>query len=334
MITQEIFNNNLERILPFKPKKVAVAVSGGSDSMALSLLTNNWAKNKNIECVGLTIDHRLRKESANEAKTVNQWLKKYSMPHEILTYTGEIPSSNIEAIAREYRYNMLIDYVKKNNIDFLLVAHNQDEQTETFFLNLSRGSGVYGLCGISEVYTRNGIEIIRPMLIFTKDEIKEYLKSQNQDWIEDPSNQDEKYKRVKIRKLKNTLENLDLSNERIINTMKNMNRVKTAIEFFVDEFINRYVIKQQEKILIYRQQIIYYPNEVVLRVFAKIIQEFSGGKYPPRLESLELLLNKIKTKTLKAGITLSNLKISENKIGDIIIEKEITRIKKQLEKSK
>ena len=202
MITQEVFDNNLSGILKVHPLKVVVAVSGGSDSMALTILTHNWAIKNGIELTALTVDHNLRKESKSEAETVHKWCEKYGIKHQILTYTGPIPTSNIEAVAREYRYKLLTDFMKKNSINYLFVAHNQDEQCETFFLNLSRGSGVYGLCGMPSISQRFDINIVRPMLLFTKSEIKEFLTSISQDWIEDPSNSDTKYKRVRIRNLK------------------------------------------------------------------------------------------------------------------------------------
>ena len=100
MDIQQKFNDNLNSILKEKPLKLAVAVSGGADSMALTLLLHNWAMLNKVDMVALTVDHNLRKESAKEALKVNKWLLKYGIKHNILTYTGVVPKSNIEAIAR------------------------------------------------------------------------------------------------------------------------------------------------------------------------------------------------------------------------------------------
>lgn len=328
MITQNVFDKNLSTILPEIPKSVCVAVSGGSDSMALTLLTNEWAKRNSVEFIALTVDHRLRVEAKDEAIQVSKWLSKYGITHKTLTYQGEIPTSNIEAIAREYRYKLLCDYVKENQIDYLFVAHNMDEQVETFFLNLSRGSGVYGLCGMQKISIKNDVKIVRPMLEFTKNEIKEYLNSQNQIWIEDPSNQDDKYKRVRIRKLKSLLEDLDLSSERLSKTMQNMERAKETFEFFVDECIKNSVSSNDKNIIINRDRFIYYPSEIGLRVLAYIIQNLSNNTYPPRFESLEMLYQKIRKKTLGKGITLAGLKISFDKNMNICFAFETGRGKK------
>ncbi len=328
MITQENFNNNIDNLLEKKPLRIAVAVSGGSDSMALTLLTNNWAKLNNIDLTALTVDHRLREEAKQEAKQVSIWLEKYGIKHKTLTYEGKLPTSNIEAIAREYRYNLLCEYVIKNKIDYLFIAHNQDEQTETFFLNLSRGSGIYGLCGIPKITIKNNVKIIRPMLIFTKYEIKEYLNSLNQKWIEDPSNLDIKYKRVKIRKLKSLLEELELSNERINKTRQNMERAKETIDFFVNECIKNSFYNNT----INKNKFLYYPDEIALRALAKIIQNLTKKTYPPRFESLENLYNKIKNNTLNKGITLAGMKIYNDKDKNIVFKLEIGRVKKTTSK--
>ncbi len=323
MITQELFNKNIDRLLPSNVKRIAIALSGGSDSMALTLLSNNWAKKKNIDLIAITIDHNLRKNSAKEALKVASWMQKRKINHTILTYKGIIPTSNIEAIARQYRYDMLFDYCKKHNIEYLLIAHNADEQTETFFLNLSRGSGVYGLSCMPDIQNKNDIKIIRPMLLFSKEEIKSYLKDEKQKWVEDPSNKDTKYKRVRIRKIKKLLNTLELSNERISKIIDNMQRTRDTIEFYVNEFIKQNVIIN-DKVLINIEDILNYPKEIVIRALSKILKDFSKKIYPPRLENLENIYYKIIHNDLKKGITLFNNKIY-NKDNKIIIEKEMTR---------
>ena len=328
MITQEVFDNNLSGILKVHPLKVVVAVSGGSDSMALTILTHDWAIKNGIELTALTVDHNLRKESKSEAETVHKWCEKYGIKHQILTYTGPIPTSNIEAVAREYRYKLLTDFMKKNSINYLFIAHNQDEQCETFFLNLSRGSGVYGLCGMPSISQRFDINIVRPMLLFTKSEIKEFLTSISQDWIEDPSNSDTKYKRVRIRNLKELTSSLELSNDRLNNTMKNMERVRDCVEFFVSECIKKSVISNNSKLVIDKDVLLYYPEEIALRSLAKLLQTFANTDYPPRFESLENLYSKIKNMQLGHGITLSKTKISFDKAKNIVFEPEIGRGKK------
>ena len=328
MITQEIFDNNLDGILrsvEVEPDFVAVAVSGGSDSLSLSLLANNWAEKRGVRIVALTVDHRLREESADEAKWVHEVLTKHGMEHEILTYTGELPVSNVEAEARKYRYDMLFDYANKNGVDCLFIAHNQDEQRETFFLNLARGSGLYGLCGMPSIVDRDGVYVVRPMLGFTKDEIKEYLESLEQKWVEDPSNQDTKYARVRIRNLKTFIDELGLTSDRLAKTISSLERARDAIEFFVDECVKKNLSMMGHDFILDRYGLLLYPDEVCLRVLAKVIKSISGKDYPPRFDSLERVFDSIKNGTLGGGQTLAGLKVYADRKGDIIFTEEVRR---------
>ena len=325
MITQDIFDRNLNDLLQkmkIKPVFVVVAVSGGSDSLSLSLLSNNWAKKYGVRIVALTIDHRLRKESADEANWVHDVLDKNGMKHEILTYTGIVPKSNIEAEARKYRYDMLFDYVRKNKADCLFVAHNQDEQKETFFLNLVRGSGLYGLCGMSSVVCYDEVNVIRPMLGFTKEEIKEYLNSLGQIWIEDPSNKDDKYARVRIRKLKSVIDGLGLTSDRIVKTMASLSRVRDAIDFFVDECVKKNFFICDEYFVLNKNGFLLYPDEICLRVLAKIFKDMSGKEYPPRFDSMEKIFDDIRSGKI-CGRTLAGLKITLDKNENVVFTKEV-----------
>ncbi len=310
MLSFEKFKQNLEKILSgIKLHKIAVAVSGGSDSLALTLLLNKWAILNNVDLTAITIDHRLRTESEQEAKIVHNFCELQNINHVILTYDGKIPNSNIENVARNYRYKMIFKYMGDNNIETLFVGHNKDEEVETFLLNLTRGSGVYGLSGISEISKRENITIIRPMLIFTKDEIKKFLTENNIKWIEDPSNNDEKYKRVKIRKLKSVFEDLELTTDRIKNTIENMKLTREMYEFYINDCIKKSVKNIDDSVSILAEKILEFPQAIVLKVLGRVIQNLTDGIYPPRFKNIFLLCEKIATrKDFKA--TLSHLVIT------------------------
>jgi tRNA(Ile)-lysidine synthase len=282
-------------------KSLCAAVSGGPDSMALALLAHAWANARGIRIEAAIVDHRLRPEAAAEAEKVHGWLGAMGISHAILTYKGEVPKVNIEAAARDYRYGMLADFCRERGLGALSVAHNADEQRETFFLALTRGSSAYGLAGMAEQGAMNGVRVIRPLLGFPKAELKEFLTAAGQEWIEDPSNHDEKFKRVKIRKTAEVLESLGLAPERVLKTMENMRRMRDAIEFYTDraeaEMVKDGRISPEFKNL---------PDEVAIRLLARML----AGKYPPRLESLMLLWRKISDGTLERGYKLAGRKIA------------------------
>jgi len=297
-------------------KKVAIAVSGGADSMALVLL----AIENNMEIVGLTVDHKLRPEAEKEAKQVQEWLKDRGVEHYTLAWEGEKPDANIQAEARNARYDLMTDWCKNNDIDSLLTAHTMDDQAETFLLNLGRGSGVYGLSAMDYITEKNDINIIRPLLNVSKEELKQYLISQNQEWIEDPSNKNTKYNRVKIRNILPALEAIGISTERINLAVQNLCRTKDFIETEVDKAFNECIVEKDECLILDVEKFYSYHTEISYRLLKKIIKIVGKNYYPPRFEKIERLYNNM------SGKTLGNCKFSTDKNGDIIISCEKIKI--------
>ena len=144
-------------------RSVAVAVSGGADSMALSLLVARWGK-----AVYLSFDHGLREGSAEELASVAKWLRAKGLKHVILSWSGEKPTTGIQQAARQARYLAMEQWCKENAIEYLLLAHHQEDQAETFLMRLARGSGVDGLCAMSAtsppLFLDAGPKYIRPLL--------------------------------------------------------------------------------------------------------------------------------------------------------------------------
>ncbi len=206
---QNRFKNTLHAIGSFKSSPVvAVAVSGGSDSMALLLLADSWARSLGGHAIALTIDHRLRAGSAKEASDVAAWCNARGISHHTLVWSGEKPSSGKQEAARNARYALLTAWCTEHRIFDLFTAHHLEDQGETLLFRLARGSGIRGLAGIPLVSSLGGIRLIRPLLANTKQELQDYLKEKQQPWLEDPSNQSMAYTRNIIRK---NLEGTNLS---------------------------------------------------------------------------------------------------------------------------
>ena len=221
--------NNIEEFFKnfFIKKQIAVAISGGCDSLALTLALNNFCKKNKIKIQGLTIDHGIRKNSKIEAKKVGELLKKFKIPHKILTIPpAQIPQKNIEANLRELRYEILTNFCKKNDIEFLFVGHHLGDIAENFLIRLFRGSGLDGLSPIQKISEINGIKIIRPFLEISKDELKNYLIAKNIEWFEDESNDDEKFLRNKIRKFLASFDDKNLIEKRIYNASLEISKTR------------------------------------------------------------------------------------------------------------
>ncbi len=179
---------------------VAVAVSGGPDSIALSLLINEWSISVNGKVISLIVDHNLRKESSAEAMCVSNFLKEKKINNKILKVEkNKILKKNMKE-ARINRYDLLTDYCKSKNILHLFVGHQKDDKLETFLNRKISGSDFDGLQEIKNIIIKNQICIIRPLLNYSKKEIIKFNKINRIKFVNDPSNQDFNYTRPVIRK--------------------------------------------------------------------------------------------------------------------------------------
>ncbi len=293
-----IFVNAFENCKNFliNKKKVAVAVSGGIDSLSLILLANEWCKQYDIEVIGITVDHKLRPTSTDEALYINDLLStKFNIKHYVLTWNTEKPMSNIEAKAREERYRLMFEFCKNNNIDTILLGHHLQDQVENFFIRLFRGSGIKGLSSIKKVSSRNNITLIRPFLDLKKDDLKEYLLKNNIKWIEDESNNDEKFLRNKVRKFLNTFDNKDEILNRINQTIETIQSANNIVENEVKKLENIVYFYNEEynffKINI--DKFLNLSKELQYRIINLIIGKILNFETSIRFEKFELFISKI-----------------------------------------
>jgi tRNA(Ile)-lysidine synthase len=199
-LTDAEFAAALDRIDGFEARpRIAVAVSGGPDSMALALLAHRWARRRRGQAWGLTVDHRLRPESATEAGTVAAWLTAHGIPHEILVWAGGKPGTGIQAAAREARYRLLAGWCRSRGVLHLLIAHHREDQAETHLIRQRAKSGVDGLAGMSAVRELEGCRLVRPLLAFPRARLAALLAAERQRFLEDPSNRNPAYERVRLR---------------------------------------------------------------------------------------------------------------------------------------
>ena len=239
---KKIFDDKMGILFPELPDKIAVAVSGGADSLCLTLLLKEWADSKKIQLFAFTVDHGLRKESKKEAADVHQQLKKRGVYHRILTWKGTKPKTHVEESARLARYNLLQDACKKNKIGTLFLAHHVEDQSETFWARLAHKSGLDGLCAMQEKSDFKGLTLARPLLDISKEEITTYLKSHKVAWVEDPMNESLQYERVKWRSRQKDLSKMGLTPNTINTLTKRLTRIKKAIDFYTDSFIKNSVL--------------------------------------------------------------------------------------------
>ena len=194
------FDAALTAIGGFEPRPfVAVGVSGGPDSLALAILADRWARARGGVAWAVTVDHRLRPESAAEAETVGAWLAARRIPHAVLAWRDEKPVAGIQEAARAARYRLLADWCAARGCLHLLVAHHRDDQVETYLIRRRAGSGVDGLAGMPVVRELPRVRLVRPLLGVAKDRLVAFLDSEGQPYLQDPSNRNPAYERSRLR---------------------------------------------------------------------------------------------------------------------------------------
>lgn len=274
---------------PFEARPcVAVAVSGGADSLCLALLAHDWARERGGEAVALTVDHGLRCEAAAEADQVGRWLAARGIRHAVLRWEGAKPSADIQAQARAARYRLLEAWCAGQGVLHLLLAHHQDDQAETLLLRLARGSGVDGLSAMAPVAEGFSVRLLRPLLSIPRARLAATLAARGQDWVEDPSNRNRAYARVRMRNLMPSLEAEGMAAERLAATARRLGRARAALEGMVAEAAARWVeLHPAGYALVAPAAFRSETEEVGLRLLARLVQNVGGGRYAPREGRLE-----------------------------------------------
>jgi tRNA(Ile)-lysidine synthase len=276
---------------PFEARpRLAVAVSGGPDSLALALLARDWAAGRSGAVAALTVDHRLRAGSGAEARQVGAWLAAAGIEHHILARRGPAPAGDIQAAARQARYALLSGWCDRHGVLHLLLAHQQEDQAETLLLRLARGSGLDGLAAMPSVAERAGLRLLRPLLGVPQARLAALLRAAGQPWIEDPSNRDPAYGRVRMRRLAPTLAAEGLTAPRLAATAAQLGLARAAFETELARWLAEAVtIRPEGYLWLDRALLAAARPDLALRALARCLATIGGASYPPRLERLARL---------------------------------------------
>lgn len=272
----------------YRGQKIAIAISGGLDSVCLL----HWLIKSKFDVVALHVNHGLRAAADVETKYVADLCEKLNVPFEIMYWIGDKPATGLESAAREARYKLMTDYCKKNSIEYLAVAHQADDQIETFLMNLARGSGVYGLAAMRSESVRDEIKIIRPLLKVFRNELEKYCHDNKIKYFTDEMNSDEKYTRVKIRKNRNILsEKLGISDDRILLAIENLSRSRDVLEKQTLDLAEKMI---KNDCALFQSSFLFDADpEIRLKLLSRLIQSIGESNYQPRLNSLQNALHKL-----------------------------------------
>ena len=314
------FGQAMAALGPFeRSPSLAVAVSGGSDSLALALLASDWARGQGGEVVALTVDHRLRPESGAEAEQTGRWLAARDIPHHILPWLDAEAGSGLQAAARAARYRLLTGWCRDNRVLHLLLGHQRDDQAETLMLRLARGSGVDGLAAMAGRTAHIDVQLLRPLLDIPREDLRDYLRGLGQDWVEDPSNQAERFDRVRWRKF---LAEERIPADRLALTARQLGRARQALEAETASLAAEAAILTGSGYgWLDPAKLAAADDEIALRLLAALSRTIGGAQFPPRLEGLE---------RLRAGLngrrTFGGCVFAPQRDGRILVHREAAKM--------
>ena len=305
-----------------KKSNFAVAVSGGPDSMALVYFSKIFAVKNGLNSKYFIVNHNLRKDSAKEAKLVKKILKKFSINAQILDWKGKKPKSNLQSLARKKRYDLLFKECKRYNITNILIGHHLDDLLENFFIRILRGSGLKGLISLGKKTTINNVNLLRPLLDIKKGELEFVSKNVFNFYIKDPSNQNNKFQRIKIRNLIKVLQEDGLDKKKFLLTINNLKHSDDVIKFYKNSNIqqNTHFSSEKNKLII-NETFFHQPSEIVFRSFSDLVKLVGNKYYDVRGKKINKIIRDIKSNNLNKA-TLGGC-IIEKVSQSLILSKEV-----------
>jgi tRNA(Ile)-lysidine synthase len=288
-LDDQTFAACMESLQPFEHSPfLAIAVSGGADSLALTLFADRWARQRGGNVVGLTVDHGLRSGSAEEARQTRDWLRAHGIDHHLLTWTGEKPRSGLQRRARDARYALLTDWCRQHRCLHLLTAHHREDQAETIAIRKDRQSGETGLAGMAAIRELRGLRLLRPLLGVDKAALEASLRAVSQAWIDDPSNASPAFTRNRLRQ-----EGLDA---RALSTeAEHYGRLRAAADRrLADNLVRLVRIDPAGFARLERSGFEQLPEADALGLLARLLMTVGGRPYPPRKDALLRLLHTLR----------------------------------------
>ena len=315
-ITNAEFSSSLKNhsfIFETNPS-VAISFSCGPDSLALLILMNKWIKKHKGLLTLVYFDHKLRKESYLESKYTEEISKKLGVNYKILMWNEKKPKTSIMQRAREIRYKKIINFCKQNNIMTLMTAHHLDDSLETYYMKKKRNADTPNLSGIPFKNTQDQVQILRPFINFRKSRLIQTCQINKYKWFEDPSNQNENYERVKVRKVIASLsknKRSKLYSELKVNSEENKYFEIQLAKFFIENLeFNEY-----GKFTINKKKFKIQKKSFQIEVLKRILVTCSGSVYSPRSRSIKFFLDKyLKFENTKFTIHSCIVKCCSDKI--------------------
>lgn len=287
----DLFNASLSELAP--EGRLGLAVSGGSDSMALLAMARIWSQQTGHSIAAVTIDHGLRAEAADEARMVAEYCSAANIPH--ATLNADLGTDgNIMAAAREARYQLMSDWAGTEGIEVIALGHTMDDQAETVLMRLGRGAGIDGLSAMTPVRHWLDRIWIRPFLGLRRAGLQDWLRGQAIAWIDDPTNQDTQFDRIKIRQALDVLEPLGITVPGLAEAARRLRSQRQALDYGCAELIKKAAqVGTFGEIWLDTNHFADTEPELQRRLLSAAIVGLSGRPYPPRHRAVSPILKDI-----------------------------------------
>ena len=310
-------------------RHVALAVSGGSDSLALMRLAADWAENNHpvLRLTVLTVDHGLRAAAADEARQVGEWAAAIGLPHHTLTGSAmPKPRSGLQAKARAARYGLMAAWCRAHDAAALLTAHTLDDQAETVLMRLSRTLSPESLAGVAACGSWDGLPLLRPLLKARREALRGYLAERGQTWIEDPSNEDRRFERVRIRHALAGSGPAGVTPERLAALAEAGARTTALLERAATRWLAMW-LREEEAGLCHVPVAPFraLPSALQERLLAKILRHYGGGRFQPEAKELRRVVHWVSGGGGPLRCTLAGALLGRRKAG-IWVTREAARI--------
>lgn len=293
--------------------KIGIAVSGGGDSIALLHLLARWVRDVNVDINVVTVDHGLRKEAAGEALFVARVARDLGFTHDTMKWRDWDGSGNLQNRARRARYGLIAEWAKSRGIDHVALGHTADDVAETFVMRLAREAGVDGLAAMKSRRLLHGVTFVRPMLGLERAGLRDFLKRQGKSWIEDPTNEDTRFERVRVRQALDAFEDIGIGREALATVAKNLASARDALAWHTFLQAKDVVKIEAGDVVVDRRLFRTVHDEIGRRLFVHALKWVSSTDYGPRRGAMSRFLASIKA---GKGITLHgcHVSVTENQI--------------------
>ena len=286
--------------------RLILAVSGGSDSVALMHLVARWTASLGSSAPNIvvaTVDHGLRAGSRDEAEAVAAAARALGFEHRVLTWSGPKPARGLQAEARRMRYRLLGEYAVTAGVGrcAVLTAHTREDQAETLLMRLARGSGPDGLQAMRPERPLTpfpNVVLARPLLGVSRKALRSFLGASGIAWFEDPSNADRRFERIRLRDADAVLANLGLTPEMVKLAAARQRRAVDALEAATDA-LQAAAFHSHAGAYASCDGALFAdaPEEIRVRLIARILAMFGGASPPAQLAEIERLVRALTTQT-------------------------------------